>query len=172
VAQLRVTLQAIAHFDSAIVQRAQTPPDFPRCQALPGTGPVCASRLLVAFGAQRARSASAAELQKDAGSAPVTTRSGKQSWGHWRFPCPKFLRQTCVAWAAASIRHACWAQLSDQQQRDKGKAHQAAVRALACPWSRILSRCWQDRTPYDASAYLQALTQRGSSRMQNFAQLS
>jgi hypothetical protein len=64
VAQLRVTLQAIADFDTAIAQRAQSHPDFPLFQALPGAGPVFAPRLLVAFGEQRARSASAAERQQ------------------------------------------------------------------------------------------------------------
>jgi transposase len=172
VAQLRVTLQAIADFDIAIAQRAQTHPDFPLFQALPGAGPVFASRLLVAFGEQRARYASAAELQKYAGIAPVTERSGKKSWVHWRLQCPKFLRQTFVEWAAESIRHSFWAQIYYQQQRDKGKAHQAAIRALAFKWIRILYRCWQDHTPYDESAYLQALNQRGSSLMQNFATAS
>src|SRR2546425_4492612 len=172
VAQLRVTLQAITDFDTAIAQCAQSHPDFPLFQALPGAGPVFAPRLLVAFGEQRARYASAAELQKYAGIAPVTERSGKKSWVHWRLQCPKFLRQTFVEWAAASIRHSFWAQLYYQQQRDKGKAHQAAVRALAFKWIRILYRCWQDHTPYDESAYLQALNQRGSSLMQNFAKLS
>jgi transposase len=172
VAQLRVTLHAIADFDTASAQRAQTHPDFPLFQALPGAGPVFAPRLLVAFGEQRARYASAAELQKYAGIAPVTERSGKKSWVHWRLQCPKFLRQTFVEWAAESIRHSFWAQIYYQQQRDKGKAHQAAVRALAFKWIRILFRCWQDRTPYDESAYLQALNQRGSSLMQNLAKLS
>src|SRR6266851_5368120 len=76
VSQLRVTLQAIETFDNAIAQRAQRHPDFPLLQALPGAGPVFASRLLVAFGEQRDRSASAAELQRYAGIAPVTERSG------------------------------------------------------------------------------------------------
>src|SRR5947209_1417763 len=49
VAQLRVTLQAITHFDTAIAQRAQSHPDFSLFQALPGAGPVFASRLFVAF---------------------------------------------------------------------------------------------------------------------------
>jgi transposase len=169
VAQLRVTLQAIADFDTAIAPRAQSHPDFPLFQALPGAGPVFASRLLVAFGEQRTRYASAAELQKYAGSAPVTERSGKKSWVHWRLQCPKFLRQTFVEWAAESTRHSFWAQLYYQQQRDQGKAHQAAVRALAFTWIRILYRCWQDRTLYDESTYLQALTQRGSSLMHNLA---
>src|SRR5712691_2552347 len=92
VAQLRVPLQAIADCDTAIAQRAQSHPDFPLFQALPGAGPVFAPRLLVAFGDQRDRYASAADLQKYAGIAPVTERSGKKSWVHWRLQCPKFVR--------------------------------------------------------------------------------
>jgi len=64
VAQLRVTLQAIADFDTAIALRAQAHPDFPLFDALPGAGAVFAPRLLVAFGEQRERYASAEELQK------------------------------------------------------------------------------------------------------------
>lgn len=169
VAQLRVTLQAIADFDNAIAHRAQDHPDFPLFDALPGAGAVFAPRLLVAFGEQRERDASAGELQKYAGIAPVTERSGKKSWVHWRLQCPKFLRQTFVEWAAESTRHAFWAQVYYQQQRDKGKAHQAAVRALAFKWIRILYRCWQDRTPYDESVYLQALKRRSAPLLHNLA---
>jgi hypothetical protein len=129
VAQLRVTLQAITDFDHAIADHAQGHPAFPLCDALPGAGPVFAPRLLGAFGAQRERYASAEALQKDAGMAPVTERRGKKSWVHWRLQCPQCLRHTLVAWAAASLRHSFWAQASYQQQRDKGKAHQAAIRA-------------------------------------------
>src|SRR5262245_14655963 len=169
VAQLRVTLQAIADFDQAIAQHAQHHPDFPLFQALPGAGPVFAPRLLVAFGEQRERYTSAAELQKYAGIAPVTERSGKKSWVHWRLQCPKFLRQTFVEWAAESTRHSFWAQVYYQQQRDKGKAHQAAVRALAFKWIRILYRCWQNRTPYDESIYLQALNRRSAPLLHTLA---
>jgi len=77
-----------------------------------------------------------------------------------------------VAWAAESIRHSCWAQVYDQQQRDKGKAHQAAVRALAFTWIRILYRCWQERLSYDESTSLQALHRRGSSLLQNLVKAS
>jgi len=172
VSQLRVTLDAIEAFDHAIAQRAQRHPDFPLFQALPGAGPVFASRLLVAFGEQRERYTSATALQKYAGVAPVTERSGKKAWVHWRLQCPKFLRQTFVEWAAESIRHSFWAQVYYQQQRDKGNTHQAAVRALAFTWIRILYRCWQDRTPYDESVYLQALHRRGSSLIHNLAEAS
>ena len=172
VAQLRVTLQAIADFDRAIAQRAQDHPDFPLFEALPGAGAVFAPRLLVAFGEQRERFTSAADLQKYAGIAPVTERSGKKSWVHWRLQCPKFLRQTFVEWAAESTRHAFWAQVYYQQQREKGKAPQAAVSALAFKGIRILSRCWQERTPYDESIYLQALKRRNAPLLHNLANLS
>jgi transposase len=172
VAPLRVTVQAIADFDTAIAQHAQRHPDFPLFPALPGAGPVFAPRLLVAFGAQRARYGSAAALQKYAGIAPVTERSGKKAWGHWRRQCPKCLRQTFVEWAAASMRHACWAQGYSQPQREQGKAHQTAVRALAFKWMRLLSRCWQQRTPYDESPSLPALIRRGSSLLQHLATAS
>jgi transposase len=169
VAQLRVILQAIADFDQAIAQRAQQHPDFPLFAALPGAGAVFAPRLLVAFGEQRERYASADELQKYAGIAPVTERSGNKTWVHWRWQCPTFLRQTFVEWAAESIRHSFWARLYYQQQREKGKSHQAAVRALAFKWLRVLFRCWQHRTPYDESVYLTALKHRGSPLLHNLA---
>src|SRR5262249_37551438 len=172
VAQLRVTLQAIADFDTAIAQRAQSHPDFPLFQALPGAGPAYAPRLLVACGEQRDRYTTAAERQQDAGIAPVTERSGQKSWVHWRRRCPQFLRQTCVAWAAESIRHAFWAQLYYQQQRDQGKAPQAAVRAMAVTWIGILSRCWQERTPYDESVSLQWVHHRARSLSQGLAKAS
>jgi transposase len=169
IAQLRVTLQAIADVDKAMAQRAQDHPDFPLFDALPGAGAVFAPRLLVAFGEPRERFTSAEELQKYAGLAPVTERSGKQSWVHWRLQCPTFLRQTFVEWAAESTRPSFWAQVYYQQQRDKGKAHQAAVRALAFQWIRILFRCWQDRTPSDESVYLQALKRRSAPLLHNLA---
>jgi transposase len=167
VAQLRVILPAIANFDHAIAPRAQSHPDFPVFAALPGAGAVLAPRLLVAFGEQRARYTSGDALQKYAGSAPVTERSGHKTWVHGRWPCPTFLRQTFVAWAAESMRHSCWACTYYQQQRAKGTSHQAAVRALAFQWIRILFRCWQDRTPYHESVYLNVLTHRGSPLLHN-----
>src|SRR5437867_11474849 len=45
---------------------------------VPGAGPVFAPRLLVAFGEQRARYASAAELQQYARLAPLTERRRQQ----------------------------------------------------------------------------------------------
>jgi transposase len=160
--QLRVTLNAIDRYDARIAELAPTLPDYALFNALPGAGALLAPRLLVAFGEDRQRFASAAEIQKFSGVAPVTERSGKKCWVHWRWQCPTFLRQTFVEWAAQTINKSFWAGAFYHQQRDKGASHQAAVRALAFKWLRILYRCWQTSTPYDESTYLNALKKRGS----------
>ena len=162
VGQLHATLQAIDRFDAEIAAVAETLPDYELFSRLPGAGPSLAPRLLVAFGEQRERYASAAQVQQYAGIAPVVERSGNKCWIHWRLVCPTFLRQTFVEWAAHTIPHSFWAAAYYHQQRDKGCSHQAAVRALAFKWIRILYRCWQTRTPYDESTYLNALKRRGS----------
>jgi hypothetical protein len=154
VSQLRVTLEAIGSFAQAIAERAQHHPDCALFEALPGAGAALAPRLLVAFGEQRERYSSAAEVQTSAGIAPVMERSGKQSWVHWRCQCPKFMRQTFVEWAAESMQFSFWARAYYQQQRDKGASHQAAVRGLAFKWIRIVFRCWQTGTPYNESTGL------------------
>jgi transposase len=162
VEQIKVTLRAIERFDAAIATLAPTLPDFELFSALPGAGPTLAPRLLAAFGEQRDRFASASELQRYTGIAPVTERSGKKSWVHWRWQCPTFVRQTFVEWAGQTINKSVWAGAFYRQQRAKGSSYQAAVRALAFKWLRILFRCWQKRCPYDEACYLKALHQKGS----------
>ena len=162
VEQLELMFKAIGQFDAEIEKLASGHPDYGLFQALPGAGPSLAPRLLVAFGEQRDRFKSAAEIQKYSGVAPVTERSGQKHWVHWRLQCPTFLRQTFVEWAAQTINKSYWAGEYYQQQREKGCTYQAAVRALAFKWIRIIYRCWQTRTPYDESRYLQALKRRGS----------
>mgnify|MGYP001824906652 FL=1 len=167
--QLRVTLQAIQRFDDEIAALASRHADYPLFSALPGAGPQLAPRLLVAFGEQRERFRNAAELQKYSGIAPVTERSGKKHWVHWRWQCPTFLRQTFVEWAAQTINKSFWAGAFYSQQRTKGCSHQAALRALAFKWIRILYRCWATRTPYNEAEYLRALERRKSPLLQQFA---
>ena len=163
VAQLEVALESIRIYDEEIASLAPQHPDYDLFNSLPGAGPTLAPRLLVAFGEQRERFASAAAVQKYGGIAPVTERSGQKSWVHWRWQCPTFLRQTFVEWAAQTINKSYWAGLDYYQQRAKGCSHRAAVRALAFKWIRILYRCWKTRTPYDEARYLKALQERGSS---------
>ena len=162
VAQLAVALESIRQYDDEVAALAPQHPDYALFDVLPGAGPSLAPRLMVGFGEQRERFANAAEVQKCTGIAPVTERSGQSTWIHWRWQCPTFLRQTFVEWAAQTINKSYWAGLYYHQQRAKGCSHQAAVRALAFKWIRILYRCWKTRTPYDEARYLKALQDRGS----------
>ena len=160
--QLELALNSLQIYDEEIAALAPQHPDYELFSTLPGAGPLLAPRLLVAFGEQRERFANAAEIQKYAGIAPVTERSGQKRWVHWRWQCAAFLRQTFVEWAAQTINKSYWAGLYYYQQRAKGCSYQAAVRALAFKWIRILYRCWITRTPYNESKYLKALEDRGS----------
>ena len=159
---LKMTLKVIRRYDETIAELASKHPDYSLFSALPGAGPSLAPRLLVAFGEQRERFKSAAEVQKYSGVAPVTERSGKKCWVHWRWQCSTFLRQTFIEWAAQTINKSFWAGAYYYQQREKGCTYQVAVRSLAFKWIRILYRCWETRTPYDESRYLKALQRRGS----------
>ena len=163
IAQLiRTLLEGIADLDEKIEEAAAAHPDFFIFESLPGAGAVLAPRLLAAFGSQRDRYASADEVQKYSGIAPVMEKSGKKQWIHFRWACPKFLRQSFHEWAGHSIAYSVWARSYYQQQRNKGQDHHAAVRALAFKWIRVVFRCWKDRVVYDESKYLAALARRGS----------
>jgi transposase len=119
VEQLRATLHAIDRFDEEIAAVAETLPDYKLFAALPGAGSVLAPRLLVAFGEERERYGSAAEVQQYSGIAPVVERSGNKCWTHWRLACPTFLRQTFIEWAGATIPRSYWAAAYYRQQLAK-----------------------------------------------------
>jgi hypothetical protein len=88
----------------------------------------------------------------------------------WRYFCPKFLRQTFHEYAGESVRHSFWARAYYEQQRARGKSHQAAARALAFKWIRIIFHCWKTRTPYDEVKYLDSLRKKGSTLLSFAAQ--
>lgn len=156
--------QAIEELDRQIAERFAQEPDTAWLQRLPGAGPALAPRLFVAWGTQRERYQTAAEMQSYCGIAPLVERSGKKQWIHFRCACPKFLRQTFHEWAAQTVRTSQWAREFYEQRRARGDKHHAIIRALAFKWIRILYRCWKDRTPYDENRYLEALRRRRAPR--------
>lgn len=161
-AQMKTTLAAVRRLDRQIEALCRAHADFELFSSLPGAGPVYTSRLLTAMGSNRGRWQTPDDLLRFSGVAPVVERSGKSRWVRWRHLCPKFLRQSFVEYAGESVRHSQWARAYYDEQRAKGKSHQAAVRALAYKWIRIIFRCWQTRTPYDEARYLECLRRKGS----------
>ncbi len=86
--------------------------------------------------------------------APARTSNSSPESGQWYSATRK--RPVSNAYSRS------WAGAYYRQQRAKGSSYQAAVRALAFKWIRILYRCWQTRTRYDESMYLNTLRTRGS----------
>lgn len=149
-------LPAIKLYDKEIATLFKTHGDAPLFASLPGAGPVLAPRLLVVFGSQRGRWRHSLDLATYSGIAAVIEGSGKHSVVHWRWACPKFVRQSLHEFAGCSIRFCPWAKRFYQTQCNRGKDHHVAIRALAFKWIRILFRCWQDRCPYDPAKYAPA----------------
>ena len=157
VAQLHSLNTQIEKAEAAVAAAFAAHPEAVAFRNLPGAGPAMAPRLCVLFGTERTRWASAAEMQKYYGLAPVIEKSGHQRWVHWRWHAPTFARQSWVEWAGLSVRYCAWAKAYYAHQKERQKGHHAILRALAFKWVRVLWRCWQDRRPYDDQAYLQQL---------------
>lgn len=159
-AQINALRKSIAEYDARIEHHAKAHADYQLFASFPGAGEALTPRLIVAFGTQRDRFATAHDVQCFTGIAPVREASGKQCWIHWRWACPKFIRQSIHEMANHSIRFCGWAREYYDAQRAKNKGHHVAVRALAFKWLRIMFRCWKDGVPYDEARYLQTRAKR------------
>jgi hypothetical protein len=150
--------EGIAALQQACQEAFASHPDAEIFSSFPGAGPVLAPRLLAAFGSQRDRWNTVEDMQPYTGIPPITVTSGNSLQIHFRWKCPKFLRQTFHEHAGCSIQHSQWARaFYDHQCQVKNHDHQAAVRSLAYKWQRILFRCWKNRTPYQESFHQERL---------------
>jgi len=154
VGQIRDLNRAIAQFDEQLRQAVAAHPDQAIFRSLPGAGDALVPRLIAAFGSDRTRYESAAQMQCYSGIAPVTRASGKTRHVNKRIACPKFLRQTFHEFAD----HARFYRM----KRAAGMKHHAAVRALAFKWIRIIFRLWKTNTLYSEATYQQQLQATGS----------
>lgn len=160
--QIRDLGPAITRYEEAIEAHLSDHPDAEIFSSFPAAGAAMAPRLLAAFGADRERFENANEVQQYAGIAPVTERSGKRTWVHWRWSASTFVRQSFHEYAGLTIQKSGWARAFYDLQRERGKGHHAALRSLAFKWIRILYRCWTERTLYDEDRYIDALHRQGS----------
>ena len=160
--QMKVLISSIQKLEKEIDELTKAHDDVEIFSSLPGAGDTLIPRLITAFGTQRDRFSDANDAAKYFGIAPVIERSGNSEWIRWRYFCPKFIRQTFHEFANESIRFSFWAENFYRAQRQKGKKHHVAIRALAFKWIRIIYRCWITNTPYDEAKYLKALSKNSS----------
>jgi transposase len=114
---------------------------------------ITAAELIAEIGDCRARYPTGEALAGDAGQAAVAIESGKRKLAHYRWACNKRLRDA-VCTLADSTRHwHPWAADHYARAIARGHDHPRAIRGLGRAWSRVLWRCWQDRTPYDPARH-------------------
>jgi transposase len=155
--QLAELARTIGQFESDITEATAAHPDAPLFRSLPGAGNALVPRLIAALGSDRDRYESAEELQNLSGIAPVTIQSGQSRRVQRRRACPKFLRQTFHEFADHARRWSSWSKAWYDHKRAAGMKHQAAVRALAYKWIRIIFRLWKQRELYSEARYIEAL---------------
>ena len=154
--------QTITEYDHEIAKYMAQHVDAELFKSFPAAGPGLAPRLVAAFGSDRERFASAADVQQLSGVAPVLRRSGKSCSVHRRLARPKFLHQTFHEYADHSRKKSVWAQAYYRMLRARGTGHHCALRSLAFKWQRIMYRCWKTRTLYDETRHLHQLRLRQS----------
>lgn len=160
--QLAALNAAVADYDRRIAASFAGQEEAALFATLPGAGPQLAPRLLVALGSDRTRYPTAQSLQQYSGIAPVQKQSGGTRITHWRWHCPKFLRQSFQEFAGCSVPQSRWAKAYYQREIARGRSRHQVLRSLAFKWQRILFRCWQAHQPYDEDRYLAALRRHGS----------
>ncbi len=160
--QIQNLSNTLKQLEEDIATAVAAHPDEKIFRALPGAGDALVPRLIAAFGSDRDRYDSAEEIQCYSGIAPVTRQSGKTRHVSRRHACPKFLKQTFHEFADHSRKWSPWSAAFYHQKRAAGCRHQAAVRALAFKWIRIIFRLWKTNTIYNEDLYIQQLKKRNS----------
>ncbi len=110
---------------------------------------ICAATLLAEIGDDRARYPTAEHLAADAGMAPVAVESGRRKVACFRRGCDHRLRHATSTLADATRHWHPWAHDRYNAARTRGQDHPRAIRTVGRAWTRVIWRCWQDRTPYN-----------------------
>ena len=152
---LQVMVEQIRELEREIAEALRAHPDgeifrsfFCSPQAV-----ICAATLLIEIGDSRARYTHRDAIAADGGQAPVAVESGKRKHAKFRWACNKRLRNALAILAHNTRRWNPWAADRYAAARARGHSHRRALRTLGRAWSRILWRCWHDRTPYDPARH-------------------
>lgn len=149
--QLEVLQEAISSYQDHISSLLDQHPDRDIFLSLPRTGMITAARMLAEFGDNRKNFPTSASLQAEAGTAPVTRRSGRRLAVVFRRACRKRLRDVLQQFARQSIVNDGWAKAYYLSQRSRGHSLSRAIRALANRWLAIIWCLWHQGSTYDES---------------------
>jgi len=154
--QLQTLTEHLDEYDREIQRVLKLHRDGELYHSLPGAGDFLAARMVGELGDHRDRYRDASSAQCEAGTAPVTRKSGSSHTVHVRRACIHPLRETMWQFAFASTRHCEWAGAYYLRARKRGKRHAEAVRMLGNVWLRIIIAMRRDRRMYDEARFLKA----------------
>ncbi len=152
--QLELLLQDIQQYDQEIERLVNLLPDSEMFLALKGVGTNLAARIMVEFGDDRSYYSHANAIQCEAGTAPVTRKSGKRRFAHFRRACKKTFRNTMQQFALQMVKYETWSKEMFQKHRKQGRGTSECFRIVANTWLRILFAMWKRKTPYDPAIFL------------------
>jgi len=142
---------AIADLDKTVVAHLGEHPDGQIFTSLPRSGQINAAQMLAEWGDCREAYDSADAVAALAGLTPVTKESGKHRAVSFRWACNTRFRVAMTTFADNSRHASPWAADIYNRARHGGKDHPHAIRILARSWTRVIYRCWQDRTTYETA---------------------
>jgi transposase len=158
VAALAPVVEAVATYRQAVDDFFGRMPAAQWARTLPvGEHGITVPTLWARLGDAPARWTSFRHLQAQAGTVPVTKRSGKQQVVTFRFACDKPLRTVVDQLAFLSLRTSEWARAYYDAQRARGHRHRHALRALGAKWLKIIFVMWQRQVSYDEQHHLATL---------------
>jgi transposase len=147
---LQVLVEQIQGLETEIGQALDAHPDGQIFRSFFKTNSViCAATLLAEIGDCRRRYPHRDAIAADAGQAPVAVESGKRKHAKFRWACNKRLRNALSTLAHNTRRWNHWAAARYAAARGRGHNHRRALRTVGRAWSRIIWRCWRDRSPYN-----------------------
>lgn len=152
--QLKSLMKQIDEYQKEIDKLFKQHPDKDIFKSLPGSGQKNGPRLLAQMGDNRQRYSQANDVQSEAGTAPITNKSGKVKIVKIRFACRKLFRDTMYQFAFSSLNQSVWAKNFYKKQRTKGKTHTQALRALGNKWLKIIFHLWKNNVTYDENRHL------------------
>lgn len=131
----------IAGLEQDLHQAFEQHPDAEIILSLPGLGSTLGARVLGEFGDDPTRYADARARRNYAGTSPITRASGTHRVVLARFARNERLYDACHLWAFATLTASPGARRYYDLQRDRGKTHNQALRALGNRLVGILHGC-------------------------------
>ncbi len=152
--QLETVVQAVDDYRKAVMEFFAQLPAAAWALTLPASQGTLVPTIWAELGDAAGRWVSWQHLQGHSGVVPVTRSSGKSRAVCFRFACNLHLRRALQQFAFCSLKSSEWARAYYDQQRARGHRHQAALRALAAKWVKIIFVLWTSHVAYDEDHHL------------------